>query len=143
MFIGEYHYTIDSKKRLAIPVKFRLELGKKAFITRGLEQSLFLYTQKDWKKLAAKLSRLPFSKSDARGFSRLMLAGAMEVELDKAGRILIPDYLKDYASLQKSITMVGVFDRVEIWNEEKWSKYKGQMEKEVGDMAERLGELGV
>ncbi len=143
MFIGEYHHTIDSKKRLAVPVKFRPELGKKVVITRGLDQSLFLYPQKDWKELAAKLSRLPFSKSDARGFSRLMLAGAMEVELDKAGRILIPDYLKGYAHLEKSVAVIGIYNRVEIWGEEGWNKYKGQMEKEVGDMAERLGELGV
>ena len=143
MFTGEYHHIIDIKKRVAIPIRFRKDLGKKIVITRGLDQSLFLYPQKDWKELAAKLSKLPFSKSDARGFSRLMLAGAMEGELDKAGRILIPDYLKDYAHLQKSVAIIGVYNRLEIWDEELWNKYKIQTEREVGDIAERLSELGI
>jgi MraZ protein len=143
MFTGEYRHIIDTKKRLAIPVKFRRELNKKVVITRGLDQSLFLYPQKDWKTLAAKLSKLPFSKSDARSFSRLMLAGAMEVELDKAGRILIPDYLKVYAHLKKSIAIVGVYNRIEIWDEETWNKYRSQAEKNVEDISERLGELGL
>lgn len=143
MFTGEYHHIIDIKKRVAIPIRFRKDLGKRIVITRGLDQSLFLYPQKDWKELAAKLSKLPFSKSDARGFSRLMLAGAMEGELDKAGRILIPDYLKDYAHLQKSVAIIGVYNRLEIWDEELWNKYKIQTEREVGDIAERLSELGI
>jgi MraZ protein len=143
MFIGTYHHIIDPKKRLAIPIKFRTELGKQMVVTRGLDQSLFLYPQKAWKELAAKLSRLPFSKSDARGFSRLMLAGAMEVELDKVGRVLIPDYLKDYAHLKKSVAIIGMYNRIEIWSEEDWKKYQEKTEKSVGDIAERLGELGV
>ena len=143
MFIGEYHHIIDQKKRLAIPIKFRKGLGNKMVITRGLDQSLFLYPQKTWNDLAAKLSKLPFSKSDARGFSRLMLAGAMEVELDKAGRILIPDYLKSYAHLGQMAAIIGLYNRLEIWDEEAWKKYKTQMEKDVGDMSERLGELGI
>ena len=143
MFIGEYHHIIDPKKRLAIPVKFRKELGNRIVITRGLDQSLFLYPQKAWKELAAKLSKLPFSKADARGFSRLMLAGAMEGELDKAGRILIPDFLKTYANLKQLTAIIGLYNRIEIWSDENWERYKSEMEKNVGDISERLGELGI
>jgi len=143
MFIGEYTYSIDDKKRLAIPAKFRKILGKKAVITKGLDQCLFLYTMKDWNSMAIKLSKMPIAQSDARGFSRMMLAGAMECELDNLGRILVPDYLKDYGGLQKKIVVAGVFNRVEIWDENKWNEYKQKTETAAGDMAERLKELGV
>jgi len=143
MFLGEYTYTIDDKKRLAIPAKFRQQLGKKAVITRGLDNCLFLYPMKDWKELAEKLAKLPLSQADARGFVRIMLAGAMEVNLDRLGRILIPDYLKKYASLQKKVVIAGLYNRIEIWDEKKWNLYKQKTEKEAGDIAERLKELGV
>jgi MraZ protein len=142
-FYGEYTYSIDEKKRLAIPPKFRKILGKKAVITKGLDQCLFLYPAKEWGILAKKLSKLPLSQSDARGFVRLMLAGAMEVELDNLGRILIPDYLKEYAKLKKRVVIAGVYNRIEIWDEKIWKEYKEKTEKEVGDIAERLKELGV
>jgi len=143
MFIGEYTYSIDEKKRLGIPVKFRQLLGKKAIITRGLDQCLFLYPIKEWETLAKKLSQLPLSQAAARGFVRIMLTGAMEVNIDNLGRILIPDYLKEYGQLQKKIVIAGVFNRVEIWSDLKWQEYKEKTENEVGDIAERLKELGV
>lgn len=143
MFLGEYTYTIDTKKRLAVPSKFRQELGKKAVITRGLDNCLFLFPMKQWQVLAEKLGKLPLGQSSARGFIRLMLGGAMEVQLDGLGRILVPDYLKNYASLKKKIVLAGLYNRIEIWDEAKWKTYKTKMEREVGDMAERLGELGV
>jgi MraZ protein len=143
MFIGEYTYSIDDKKRLAIPAKFRKLLGKKAVITRGLDNCLFLYTMKDWQNQAIKLSKLPLAQADARGLSRVMLAGAMECDLDNLGRILVPDYLKNYAQLQKKIVVAGVFNRIEIWDEDKWNEYKNKTESAVGDIAERLKELGV
>jgi MraZ protein len=143
MFIGEYTYSIDEKKRLGIPAKFRQLLGKKAIITRGLDQCLFLYPVKEWEALAKKLSQLPLSQAAARGFVRLMLTGAMEVNIDNLGRILIPDYLKEYGQLQKKIVIAGVFNRVEIWSDLKWQEYKEKTENEVGDIAERLKELGV
>ncbi len=143
MFIGEYTYSIDEKKRLAIPAKFRQLLGKKAVITRGLDQCLFLYPTKEWGDLAKKLAQLPLSQADARGFARLMLTGAMEANLDNLGRILVPDYLKQYAFLKKKVVIAGVFNRVEIWDEKKWREYQAKTEKEVGDIAERLKELGV
>lgn len=143
MFIGEYQYTIDEKKRLAVPPKLRNVLGKKAVITRGLDQCLFLYPQKEWNVLAKKLSQLPLSQADARGFVRIMLTGAMEVNIDNLGRILVPDYLKDYAFLKKKVVVAGVYNRIEIWDEIKWREYTQKTEKEVGDIAERLKELGV
>jgi len=143
MFIGEYQYTLDEKKRVAIPSKFRQELGKKAILTRGLDGCLFLFSKKEWEKLAQKLESLPLGQADARGFRRLMLAGAMEVTLDRLGRILIPDYLKKYAGLSKKVVIVGVGNHLEIWNEETWKKYQEKSEREIGDMAERLSQLGI
>ncbi|MBI1984845.1 MAG: division/cell wall cluster transcriptional repressor MraZ [Candidatus Wildermuthbacteria bacterium] len=143
MFIGEYTYSLDEKKRLAIPLKFRESLGKKAVITRGLDQCLFVYSMKEWETLAEKISKLPLSQADARGFGRLMLTGAMEVMFDNLGRILVPDYLKSYAALQKKAVVAGVYNRVEVWDEQKWAEYKERTEKEVGDIAERLKELNL
>lgn len=143
MFIGEYTYSIDEKKRLAIPSKFRQLLGKKAVITRGLDNCLFLYPIKEWQILAEKLSKLPLAQADARGFARVMLTGAMDVSFDNLGRILVPDYLKQYAVLKKRIVIAGVYNRIEIWDEKKWQEYKEKTEKAVGDIAERLKELGV
>jgi len=143
MFLGEYNYTIDERKRIAVPVKFRQSLGKKAVITRGLDNCLFLYPTKEWEKLAKKLAQLPLSQSDARGFARIMLAGAMEVNIDNLGRILIPDYLKKYAYLNKKVIIAGLYNRIEIWDEEKWNFYKEKTEDEAGNIAERLKELGI
>ncbi|MCD6429273.1 division/cell wall cluster transcriptional repressor MraZ [bacterium] len=143
MFIGQYTYNLDTKRRLAIPVKFRKLLGKKAVITRGLDNCLFLYPIKEWEKLAQKLSQLPISQADARGFARIMLAGAIDVTIDNLGRILIPDYLKKYAGLNKKVVIAGLFNRIEIWDEKKWITYQQKTEREAGNIAERLKELGV
>jgi len=143
MLIGEYTHTIDTKKRLAIPSKLRKELGAKAVITRGLDNCLFVFPFKEWQKLVEKLSNLPIGQRDTRGFSRLMLAGASEVDLDTLGRILVPDYLKNYAQLKKNVIIAGVYNRLEIWDKTRWDTFKRQSEKEVDNMAERLGELGV
>ncbi|MBZ9572147.1 division/cell wall cluster transcriptional repressor MraZ [Patescibacteria group bacterium] len=143
MFIGEYRYTIDTKKRLAIPAKFRKELRKKVIITRGLDNCLVIYPLKEWGIMSEKLSKLPASQLEARGFARIMLAGAVDVELDKLGRILIPDYLKKYALLKKNVVLLGLSNRIEIWDEKKWQKYKEKTEKEIGDMASRLQQLGI
>jgi len=143
MFSGEHFYKIDNKKRLAIPAKFRKILGKKAVITRGLDNCLFLYPANEWEKLAKKLSQLPLTQADARGFARVMLAGAMEVNIDKLGRILVPDYLKKYAGLKKEAIVAGLYNRIEIWDSKKWSVYKEDKENNVEDIAERLNELGI
>jgi MraZ protein len=143
MFIGEYTYLIDQKKRLAVPSKFRKELGKRAVITRGIDKCLVVYPLKEWAKLAKKLESLPSSQTDAREFVRIMLSGAVDVGLDKLGRILIPDYLKEYASLKKNVAILGLSNKIEVWDEKEWEGFKKKTETSVGDIAERLKELGV
>ncbi|MFA5135419.1 MAG: division/cell wall cluster transcriptional repressor MraZ [Patescibacteria group bacterium] len=143
MFIGEYQHAVDEKGRLAVPIKFRVELAKGAVVTRGLDSCLFLYPQKDWEVLADKLSKLPISKANTRAFARLMLAGAMDCEIDKQGRIILPDYLRKYAAIRKKVVVAGLYNRLEIWDEAAWEKYKLGTEKRGGDIAEALGELGV
>ncbi|MCD4705712.1 division/cell wall cluster transcriptional repressor MraZ [bacterium] len=143
MFIGEYKHNIDDKARLAIPTKFRNELKKGAVVTRGLDNCLFLYTKEEWKKLADKLSALPFSQANSRAFARLMLAGAMDVKIDKQGRIILPDYLREFSKIKKKVIIAGLYSRLEIWDEETWNKYKTETEKQSSEIAEKLGELGV
>ena len=143
MFIGEYTYTIDSKKRVAIPAKFRRALGRAAVLTRGLDNCLVVYPTNEWNKLTKKLESLPSSKIDARGFVRIMLSGATGVKLDKLGRILVPGYLKKYAFLKKDVVVIGLSNKIEIWDEERWKAYRQKTEKEIGDMASRLEELGI
>lgn len=143
MFIGEYQATIDDKGRIAIPAKFRVQLKKNVVITRGLDNSLFVYTMDEWKKLAEKLASLPISTSNTRAFSRLMLAGAMDCEVDKQGRVVVPGYLKDFAKIGKKIIFAGLFNRIEVWSEELWNAYKAQTEQQSNTIAEQLGSLGV
>ncbi|PIR72471.1 MAG: cell division/cell wall cluster transcriptional repressor MraZ [Candidatus Nealsonbacteria bacterium CG10_big_fil_rev_8_21_14_0_10_36_24] len=143
MLIGQYEHTIDSKKRLALPVKFRGELGDKLIITRGIENCLVVYTEKEWRVISEKLSNLPISQTEARSFARIMLAGAMEVSPDKLGRILLPDYLKNYAGLNKNVVICGLSNRLEIWDKKKWDIYKNKAEKEVGSLVSKLGNLGI
>ncbi len=143
MFIGEYRYTIDPKKRLAMPAKFRKELGKQVIITRGLDNCLIIYPFKEWQLMSDKLGKLPASQLEARGFARIMLSGAMAVELDGLGRILIPEYLKIYASLKKNVVICGLYNRLEVWDAKKWEIYKKKVEREVGDFASKLKELGI
>lgn len=143
MFIGEYLYSIDEKKRLSIPAKFRKELSKKAVLTRGVDKCLVLYPLKEWEKVAKKLETLPTSRIDARSFARIVLSGAIDVSLDKLGRILIPDYLKKYALLKKNVAIIGLSNRIEIWDEKIWREFKEKMEKEISGLAENLRELGI
>lgn len=143
MFIGEYEATIDEKARVAIPTKFRASLEGKVVITRGLDNSLFLYPTQGWKIMAEKLASLPISTANTRAFSRLMLAGAMECELDKQGRIVLPAYLKEFAGMQKRVVFAGLYNRIELWSEERWTAYKAETEKESTAIAEQLGDLGV
>lgn len=143
MLIGEYFHTIDTKKRLALPAKFRKELGRSLIVTRGVDNCLVVYTEKEWKKIAEKLADLPESRPEARTYRRLILAGAMLVSVDKLGRILIPENLKGYAGLKKKVVICGLFNRLEIWDSDNWEKYRGEQEKKVDDLASKLGELGV
>jgi len=143
MLIGQYEHTIDNKKRLALPAKFRGELGDTVIITKGVENCLVVYTEKEWKTFAGKLESLPISQASARSFTRTILASAMEVSLDKLGRILLPDYLKEYAELKKNVVVCGLSNRLEIWDSEKWSAYNKEAEKGVQDIVSQLGSLGI
>lgn len=143
MFIGEYHYLIDDKNRLSIPVKFRASFKNGAVLTRGIDKCLSLYPSKEWKKVAERLVNLPTSQAKPRAFARLMLAGAMDVKLDSQGRIVLPDYLKKYADLKKQIVISGLYNKLEIWDESKWEIVKQKAEATSADIAETLGELGI
>ena len=143
MFIGEYKHNLDNKGRLAIPSKFRVSLKKGAVVTKGLDNCLFLYSKEEWKKEAKKFSNLPVSQSKARAIARHTLAGAMEVSFDNQGRINLPSYLIKFANLKKKAVVAGLYDRLEIWDENIWEKYKEETDKESGEIAETLGELGI
>ncbi|MFA5076429.1 MAG: division/cell wall cluster transcriptional repressor MraZ [Patescibacteria group bacterium] len=143
MFIGEFTHNLDNKGRLAIPVKFREDLLKGGVVTKGLDGCLVLYPQDEWQKLADKLAALPISQANSRAFSRLMLAGAMDVKLDNQGRIMLPDYLRKFASVTKKLIVTGLYNRVEIWDSSLWEKYRQGVETKSEGIAEQLGELGV
>jgi len=143
MLIGEYTHSIDTKKRLSLPSKWRKELGKKLVITRGLDNCLFIYPQKEWGKITEKIGQLPLGQADTRGFNRFFLSGAVEASVDSVGRILVPDFLKDFAQLSDKVVLAGIHDRVEIWDENKWSDYKKRIEGQADALAEKLGEIGV
>lgn len=143
MVLGEFQHNLDAKGRLAIPVKFRSKIESGAIVTRGLDKCLFVYDLKEWEVLAAKLMALPLAQTNSRAFVRLMLSGAVDVKLDEQGRILIPDYLRKYAGLKKEAIVTGLYNRIEIWDATEWGTYKERTEKEAGEIAEKLGELGV
>lgn len=143
MFIGEYAHTLDDKGRLAVPKKFRTALAKGAVVTRGLDNCLFLYTKKEWEKLAAKLAGLPFAQANTRAFARLMLAGAMDVEVDKQGRVMLPEYLRAFAGLTKDVIVAGLYNRLELWDAVKWGEYTKRTEAESTSIAEQMANLGV
>lgn len=143
MLIGEHTHTLDTKKRLSLPSKFRKELGKTVVITKGLDSCIFVYSKKEWKNFAEKLNELSMGQGDTRAFSRYFLGGAVEVDIDSAGRILIPDFLKDLAHLQTKVMVVGLGSRVELWDEERWSIYQSELEKKADLVAEKLGDIGM
>ncbi len=143
MLIGEYIHTLDDKKRLSLPVKFRKEMGKKIVITSGLDNCLFVFTMSQWKNISAKLSEANMLRADNRSFNRYMFGSATEIEIDSLGRMLVPDFLVSRASLKGKVAVIGVQDRVEIWNEESWNNYKNVVEKEADQLAEKLGNAGM
>ena len=143
MLIGEYRHTLDEKRRVAIPSKLRKKIGKEAVITRGLDNCLVLYPMEEWGKVSDKLAQLPSSQIEARGFARIMLAGADQVSFDRLGRILVPDYLIEYANLKKNVVIAGLNNRLEVWNAQRWEEYKKKAEKEVEAFASKLSDLGI
>lgn len=138
MFMGEYHHSIDDKGRLIIPAKFRSELGDKFIITRGIESCLFAYPEKRWEEIVHKLESLPFTKKDARNFTRFFLSGATVAEFDKQGRVNITSPLINYASIEKECIIIGTGDRLEIWSEDAWNNFFNSASINMSDIAENL-----
>lgn len=143
MLLGEFQHNLDQKGRVAVPSKFRGNFADGAVVTRGLDKCLFVFGIKEWQALAEKLMSLPLAQANSRAFARLMLAGAVDVNIDSQGRVLIPDYLRKYAELGKEVIVAGLYNRVEIWNEKKWKEYKEKTEEASEDIAEKLSELGI
>lgn len=142
MFIGEYQHALDSKNRMIVPSKLREELGNKFVITKGLDGCLYAYPQDEWKNLEEKMKTLPLTNRDARSFVRFFFAGACEIEMDKQGRGLIPQNLKEYAGIEKEIVSIGVLTRVEIWSKERWQEYNDS-NVDFESIAEKMSDLGI
>ena len=146
MLIGEYIHTIDEKNRVSLPAKFRKEMGKKIIITPGLDNCLFIFTMKEWEKVSGKLStsttELSFLSSDQRTFNRNMFGQASDVEVDSIGRILIPEFLKEKINIKDSVALIGVQDRVEVWNDKVWATFKKSASDKAEGLAEKLGKNG-
>ncbi len=143
MLIGEHTHTLDSKKRLSLPAKFRKELGTSVILTRGLDTCVFVYSKKEWSDFSKRLGELSMGQADTRAFNRFILGGAVEVDVDKAGRILVPDFLKDFAQLDTRVIVAGIANRVELWNEDFWKSYQQEVEKKADSLAEKLGDIGM
>jgi MraZ protein len=143
MLIGEFIHTIDEKNRISLPAKFRKEMGGDLVITPGLDNCLFLFTKKEWAKISEKLSNFSMLSADNRSFNRFMFGGATEISVDSIGRMLLPDFLKDRANLKTKAALVGVQNRLEIWNDKAWADYKKKVASQADSLAERLGGAGV
>ncbi len=143
MFMGEYRHALDEKGRLFIPARMRELLGGRFVITKGLDRCLFLYSGKEWEGVQERLGQLPLSSGEARAFARFFFSGASECEPDKQGRILVPQLLRQYASLQRETVIVGVATRVEIWPAEGWQQYAEESQASPEELAENLGKLGL
>lgn len=143
MFLSEFEHSIDPKGRMAIPVKYRNALADGAVVTRGLDNCLTVYPKKEWEKLAEQIASLPITEPNARSFTRLMLAGAMDVEADKQGRIILPAYLRQYAGLGANVIVAGLYNRIEIWDKAKWTEYSQNAQANSSDIANKLSELGI
>lgn len=143
MLIGEYIHTMDDKNRLSLPAKFRKEMGKDLVVTPGLDNCLFVFTHKEWQVIADRLAENSMLHGDTRSFNRYMFGGAQEVEVDGSGRVLIPDFLKNRANLNSKIALVGVSNRIELWDEETWNGYKKIVEEQADQLAEKLGNAGM
>ncbi len=143
MLIGEYRHTLDDKRRISLPAKFRKDLGKKVVITHGLDNCLFIFSLSQWEKVVGKMEQLSMGQSDSRAFGRHLFSGAIDVDIDQLGRVLVPEYLAKKAQLELRAVLIGVHDRVELWNEALWERYKERIEKEADHMAEKLGDIGL
>lgn len=143
MFIGEYQHTVDNKGRVIMPSKFREELGPDFIMTKGLDNCLFVYPEKEWNIFENKLRTLPLTNRDARAFVRFFFAGATECKLDKQGRVLVPGSLRDHARLSKDSVIIGVGARIELWSKEEWQTYNDDENLSYDNIAEKMAELGI
>lgn len=143
MFIGEFEHSVDAKGRVIMPAKLRDDIGEKFIITKGLDGCLFAYSQTEWNNFEEKLKTLPLTNKNARDFVRFFLSGAVECEIDKQGRFLIPNNLRTYATLLKEIVIIGVGTRIEIWNKENWTKYSSNENISADEIAENMTMLGI
>lgn len=145
MLIGEFRHTIDDKNRLSLPSKFRKEMGKNVVVTPGLDSCLFIFTMKQWEKISGHLSAGESSilQADNRGFNRFLLGGAVEVEIDAVGRMLLPEHLRERAKLKSKVVFIGVGDRAELWDESTWNSYRKEIEAKADSLAEKLGQAGI
>ena len=140
MFLGQYEHSIDEKGRLIVPAKYRDSLGEEFIITFGLDTCLFVYSLSEWKSLSEKIKSFPLGKKDARAFGRILFSRATSCSMDSQGRVSIVKYLKDYAHIQKEIMIIGVMDRIEIWNKDLWQKYSTGVVDSYEEIAERIYE---
>jgi MraZ protein len=142
MFYGEFEHTLDRKGRLIIPSKFREALkeayAEKLYITRGLDKCLFIFTEEEWKIQESRFRSMPFTKSEHRKFNRIIFSGAQDIVPDKQGRILLPSYLKEYASVKKEVFFIGVSNRIEIWSKELWKEFYSSSKESFEEIAEKL-----
>lgn len=143
MFIGEYQHTLDPKNRVIMPSKFREKLGDSFVMTKGLDNCLFVYSSEEWSIVEDKLKTLPMTNKDARAFVRFFFAGACECELDKQGRILMPNNLKEYAKIDKELVIIGVSTRIEIWSRDEWNKFNNDANISYEDVADKMSQLGI
>ena len=143
MFIGEYNHTLDNKNRVIMPVKFRDQIGSSFVMTKGLDNCLFIYSKDEWKNIEDKLKSLPMTNKDARAFVRFFFAGATECDIDKQGRALIPNNLKEFAKIDKDVVIIGVSTRIELWSLKEWNKFNSDANISYEDVAEKMSQLGI
>lgn len=141
MFMGEYNHTIDTKGRLIIPSKFREQLGDEFIVTKGLDGCLFVFPKNEWQLFEEKLRTLPLTQKSARKFTRFFVAGATECEVDKQGRILLPQTLREFAELEKDVVLSGNLNRIEIWSKANWAENNAY--DDMDDIAEQMTDLGL
>ena len=143
MLLGEYSHNLDTKGRVSIPAKFRDDLGSSFIVTKGLDNCLFIYSKQEWTTFESKLKTLPLTNPNARNFIRFFFSGATECEIDKQGRINIPQNLRDYAGIPKEVYVIGVATRVEIWDKEKWDNYTSPENMDLDEIAGQMSNLGI
>ena len=143
MLIGEYEHSLDAKGRLIMPAKLRTDMGEKFIITKGLDGCLFVFSQNEWSNFESKLKELPLTNKNARDFVRFFLSGATECEIDKQGRFLLVNTLREYAEIIKEVIIIGVGTRLEIWDKEKWKKYNSNENISADTIAENMTMLGI